>query len=73
MTRPPDVERLILDEEKAQKKRALRRIRRAVTEAIEWNEVAAFAGGGDPDLIDYKQYRAKRARETLNRILEEEL
>lgn len=53
--------------------RALKRIRRAVTEAIEWNEIAAFAGAGDPDHADYKHYRAKKARLTLDRIIQEEL
>jgi len=53
--------------------RALKRIRRAITEAVEWHEIAAFAGAGDPDHVEYKEHRAKLARATLDRIIQEEL
>lgn len=53
--------------------RAMKRIRRAITEALEWREVAAFAGSGDPDEVDWKRARAAQARATLERVIEEEL
>lgn len=53
--------------------RTMTRIRRAITNALDWHEIAAFAGGGDPDHVEYKEYRAARARATLERVIEEEL
>lgn len=53
--------------------RAMKRIRRAITNALEWNEEAAFAGAGNPDHIDYKREKAKQARASLERIVQEEL
>lgn len=53
--------------------RAMRRIRRAVTNALEWHEIASLAGGGNPEHIDWKRYKAKQARDTLERIILEEL
>lgn len=53
--------------------RKSRRIRRAITNALDWHEIAAFAGGGDPDHVEYKEYRAKLARETLERVIFEEI
>lgn len=54
-------------------KRAMKRIRRAITELVEWTEIAVMAGGGNPDHVDYKRERAARARSTLERIIAEEL
>jgi len=54
-------------------RRAMKRVRRAITEALEWREVEAFAGSGDPDDADWKRKRAAQARTTLERIIEEEL
>jgi len=51
----------------------MKRVRRAITEALEWREVEAFAGSGDPDDADWKRKRAAQARTTLERIIEEEL
>lgn len=53
--------------------RRMRRIRKAVTEALNWHEIGAFAGGGDPDHVGWKRARAAKARATLERIIEEEL
>jgi hypothetical protein len=54
-------------------KRRDARIRRAITNALDWHEIAAFAGSGDPDHVEYKEYRAKLARETLERIIFQEI
>jgi hypothetical protein len=54
-------------------KRRDARIRRAITNALDWHEIAAFAGAGDPDHVEYKEYRAKLARSTLERVIQEEL
>ncbi len=42
--------------------RAMKRIRRAITELVDWTEIAEMAGAGDPDHVEYKKYRAARAR-----------
>lgn len=54
-------------------KRAMRRIRSRITDALNWHEEAAFAGAGHPDHAGYKRYRARAARATLERVVQEEL
>lgn len=53
--------------------RAMRRIRKAITNAMNWHETDAFKGGGDPDHYEYIEYKAKQAKATLDRVILEEL